>query len=261
MAAESHLMHDSPRPMSRRAALLGCGAAVAAVPGCATERTGVPSIAAAPRTDLRLSRPVMGAVFDGRPTPGDAPVAPTLQRDLARIYGPSIAWRDYFAQVPPGEVAMRFRIVALGSVFGSRIISAAAVSSATARAQGSATGPWGTVVAQATAQQTAFTGAMAAEGWWNGAAWVDIEIEDNRPGRRSRLTIPAVAEHRESNTWGYGSGDRAARVAWERVSAQVIRVVDGSLRMLRDAEASSSPGGRHDSAGRDIPGASSRRSG
>lgn len=238
MATESLSMRDSRHPMSRRAACVAGGAAfLAALSGCATERTGVPSIAAAPRTELRLSRPVIGAVFDGRPTPGDAPVAPTLQRDLARIYGPSFAWRDYFAPVPAGEVAMRFRIVALGSVFGSRIVSAAAISSATARAQGSATGPWGTVVAQATAQQTTFTGAMAAEGWWNGAAWVDIEIEDNRPGRRSRFSIPAVAEHRESNTWGYGSGDRAARVAWERVSAQLIRVVDNTLRMLRDEEA------------------------
>lgn len=230
-------MRDSRHPMSRRAAFAAGGAAlVAMLPGCATERTGVPSIAAAPRTELRLSRPVIGAVFDGRGAPGDASVAPTLQRDLARIYGPSIAWRDYFAPVPPGEVAMRFRIVALGSVFGSRIVSAAAISTATARARGSATGPWGTIIAQATAQQTAFTGAMAAEGWWNGAAWVDIEIEDNRPGRRIRLTIPIVAEHRESNTWGYGSGDRAARVAWERVSAQLIRVVDNSVRMLRDDE-------------------------
>lgn len=230
-------MRGSPVRIARRAALsAGSGFLGALLAGCATERTGAPSIAAAPRTDLRLSRPIIGAVFEGRPTPGDASVALTLQRDLARIYGHSITWREYFAPVPPGDVAMRFRIVALGSVFGSRIVSAAAVSSATARAQGSATGPWGTVVAQATAQQTAFTGAMAAEGWWNGAAWVDIEIEDNRPGRRIRLTIPIVAEHRESNTWGYGSGDRAARVAWERVSAQLIRVVDNSVRMLRDDE-------------------------
>jgi hypothetical protein len=53
-------------------------------------------------------------VFDGRPTPGDAPVAETLQRDLTRIYGLSIAWREYFAPVPSGDVAIRFRIVALG---------------------------------------------------------------------------------------------------------------------------------------------------
>ncbi|MBR0663989.1 hypothetical protein GXW71_06420 [Roseomonas hellenica] len=230
-------MPNSPVRIARRAALLaGSGFLGALLPGCATERTGAPSIAAAPRTDLRLSRPMIGAVFDGRPVPGDASVAPTLQRDLARIYGPSITWREYFVPVPPGEVAMRFRIVALGSVFGSRIISAGAVSTANTRAQGSATGSWGTVVAQATAQQTVFSGAMAAEGWWNSAAWVDVEIEDNRPGRRARLTIPLVAEHRESNTWGYGSGDRAARVAWERVSAQLIRMVDNSLRMLRDEQ-------------------------
>jgi hypothetical protein len=185
---------------------------------------------------LRLSRPVIGSVFDGRPTPDNAPIAETLRTDLARIYGPSIAWREYFARVPSGDVAMRFRIVTLGSVFGSRIISAAAVSSATARMQGSAAGPWGTVVAQAVAQQTAFSGGMAAEGWWNGAAWVDIEIADNRT-RPTRLTIPVVADHRESNTWGYGSADRASRVAWERVSVQLIRIVDSSLRMLRDSSA------------------------
>lgn len=229
-------MSYSPARLARRAALLAGGGIFAAlVPGCATERTGVPSIAAAPRSDLRLSRPVIGSVFDGRPS-GDTPIAETLRADLARIYGPTMVWRDYFARVPQGDVAMRFRVVALGSVFGSRIISAGAVSTANARAQGSVTGPWGAVVAQATAQQTVFSGAMAAEGWWNGAAWVDVEIEGNRPNQRTRLTIPLVAEHRESNAWGYGSGDRAARVAWERVSAQLIRVVDSSLRILRDEE-------------------------
>jgi hypothetical protein len=90
-------------------------------------------------------------------------------------------------------------------------------------------------VAEATGQETSFTGAFAGEGWWNGAAWVDVEIEDRRAAKPIRLTIPVVGEDRESNMWGYASGDRASRVAWERASAQLIRIVDSSMRALRDA--------------------------
>ena len=38
--------------------------------------------------------------------------------------------------------------------------------------------------------------------------------------------------------WGYSSGDKAARKAWENVSAQLTRAMDEVLRVLRDAEGS-----------------------
>ena len=86
--------------------------------GCSTERHITPTILEPPRTGLELTPPVLSAVFDGRATqhPKDAA---QLQADLSRIYGTSIEWDGYFAKTPKGRVAVRIRIVMLGSSFGS----------------------------------------------------------------------------------------------------------------------------------------------
>src|SRR5262249_2708660 len=91
--------------------------------GCVTERHVAPEIQSAPRTTLELKSPVLGAVFDGRSAQNNKEAAPRLQAELARIYGPSIQWTEYFSKVQPGKVAVRIRLVTLGSSFGSRLIS------------------------------------------------------------------------------------------------------------------------------------------
>jgi hypothetical protein len=75
---------------------------------------------------------------------------------------------------------------------------------------------------------------MSGEGWWNGAAWIDLEVQDYRGEKPISFTVPIVAEHRESNMWGYSSGDKAARAAWERVAVQLSRAMDNIIRTLRD---------------------------
>jgi hypothetical protein len=62
----------------------------------------------------------------------------------------------------------------------------------------------------------------------------DLEVEDRRAEKPIRFTIPIAAEHQESNMWGYASGDKAARVAWDRVAIQLTRALDVILRSLRD---------------------------
>ena len=204
--------------------------------GCATERYISPTLSESPRTGLDLKPPVLGAVFDGRASQEPKDAASQLQEDLRRIYGPSIEWNDYFTKTPPGRVAIRVRLVTLGASFGSRLISAVAFANAISSAQGSATGSWGAVVGSVSAQQSMFAGSFSGEGWWNGAAWVDLEVQDYRGPKPISFTLPIVAEHRESNMWGYSSGDKAVRIAWQRVSVQLTRAMDTIFRAVRDQQ-------------------------
>ena len=209
---------------------------LAAFTRCATERHISPTLSEAPRSGLDLRPPILAAVFDGRATQEPKDAASQLQADLTRIYGSSIEWNDYFTKTPPGRVAVRIRIVILGGTFGSRLISAMAFANAVSSAQGSATGPWGPVVGSLSSQQSVLAGSLSGEGWWNGTAWVDLEVQDHRGAEPISFTMPIVAEHRESNMWGYASGDKAARIAWQQVGVQVTRVMDTIFRIVRDQQ-------------------------
>lgn len=208
--------------------------AAAILSGCATERTLSPTIAASARTNLKVSPPIFGSVYDGRTnrTPEDA--AAVLQKDLERIYGSSIEWTDYFSKTPSDRVSVRIRIITLGASFGSRLVSSAAFATSVGSAQVNAIGSWGPVVGSVSSEQSLFAGSFSGEGWWNGAAWIDLEIQDNRGDRPISFTIPIVAEHRESNIWGYASGDKAAKAAWESVGVQLTRALDAIARVVRD---------------------------
>ena len=131
---------------------------------------------------------------------------------------------------------MRVRLVTLGATFGSRLVSTTAFANAVSSAQVSATGLWGPVVGSVSSQQTVFAGSFSGEGWWNGAAWLDLEVQDYRGAVPIGFTMPIVAEHRESNMWGYASGDNAARSAWQRVAVQLTRAMDTIFRIVRDEQ-------------------------
>ena len=204
--------------------------------GCTTEHYMTTlAINANPRTNLTLRLPVLASVYDGRASGTDQSVVGSLKSELAKVYGSNLEWVPYFAPVPVGRVAVRFRIVTLGSSFGSRLISSSAYTTAIQSTQLSVTGSWRQVIGSTTTTSSIFANSFSGEGWWNGAAWIDVEIQDNRTSPPKHFTIPLAAEHRESNVWGYSSGDKAASKAWENVSGQLTRAVDEVLRILRDA--------------------------
>jgi hypothetical protein len=97
-------------------------------------------------------------------------------------------------------------------------------------------GPWGPVVGSVSSQQSVLAGSFSAEGWWIGATWVDFEVQDNRGEKPIVFTIPIVAEHREMNTFGYSSGDKAGKLAWDRASVQLTRTMDAITRTIRDQQ-------------------------
>ena len=208
--------------------------AITFLTGCATERAISPTISGTPRTYLVLSPAIFGSVYDGRMSQMPKDAAATLQADLSRIYGSSIEWADYFKKTPAGRVSIRIRIVTLGSSFGSRLVSSVAFANSVGSAQVSAIGPWGPVVGSVSSEQSVFAGSFSGEGWWNGAAWLDLEVQDNRGQNPITFTIPIVAEHRESNIWGYTSGDKAASMAWESVGVQLTRALDAIARIVLD---------------------------
>jgi hypothetical protein len=175
-------------------------------------------------------------VFDGRAEAGDQDAAASLRAELTQIYGNNLHWTPYSQPVPKGGVSIKIRIVELGSSLGSRRISSDTYAPAVESAQAAATGPWESVVASATESSSIYGGTFSGEGWWNGAAWIDLEIQDNRGTSPSRFTIPLAAEYRVSNKWVHLSGDKAAQKAWGKVSAQLTRTIDDVLRIMRDSE-------------------------
>ncbi|MEK7791534.1 MAG: hypothetical protein AAB306_00105, partial [Pseudomonadota bacterium] len=60
------------------------------------------------------------------------------------------------------------------------MVSSVAFANAVGSAQASATGPWGSVVGSVSSEQSVLAGSFSGEGWWNGAAWIDLEVQDNR---------------------------------------------------------------------------------
>ena len=204
--------------------------------GCATERHVSPTLNASPRAGLELKPPILGAVFDGRTTQEPKDAASKLQADLTHLYGSAVEWVDYFMKTPPGRVMVRVRIVTPGASFGSRLISTTAFANAVGSARGSAIGPWGAVAGNVSSQQSVLAGSVSGEGWWNGAAWIDLEVQDFRDSNLINFTLPIAAEHREFNMWGYASGDKAAHEAWDRVAAQLTRTLDSIVRIVRDQQ-------------------------
>jgi hypothetical protein len=163
--------------------------ALAMFGGCATERHIAPTLSESPRTGLELKPPILGAVFDGRATQDTKNAASRLQTDLSRIYGTSIEWNSYFTKKPQGRVAVRVRIVMLGASFGSRLVSSTAFAIAVSSAQTRTTVPWRSVVGNVSAQQTVLAGSLSGEDWWNGVAWIDLEVQDYRGSEPITLTI------------------------------------------------------------------------
>lgn len=206
------------------------------VAGCATERTVSPTIESKPRVDLELRTPVLASAYDGRTSGSEDAPAETLERELSRLYGRNLEWVPYFEETPDGRVSIKYRIVTLGAEFGSRLVSAASYASAVQTAQVSIPRRWNPIFVSGVSSASVQAATFSGEGWWNGAAWVDIEVEDHRDGANARFTIPLVAEHRESNIWGYTSGDKAAKTAWQKVAGQITRITDAILRKTRDDE-------------------------
>lgn len=159
-----------------------------------------------------------------------------MREGLSQAYGKSLLWVPYFEETPPGEIALRIRILACGADFGSRLVVASALASASSTGSASASTPWGPVLAEASSQQTLLASGFSGEGWWIGTSWLELQVEDRRFSKRDALLFPIVAENRQSNLWGYRSANQAAQHAWSTVAQGLVRVIDILLVTVRDLE-------------------------
>lgn len=210
--------------------------AIAILPGCATERSVSPALPGAPRSGLTVVQPLYSGVFDSRPRQESQDTADLLKADLDYLYGPAIEWADYFNKTQPGQVSARIRIVALGSSLDNRLISPSAYMAALNAARKEAAGPWSAVVASVAAERLVVPSSLSGEEWWNGTAWIDLEVEDLRDTKPIIFTLPILAEHQEPNMLGIVSGDSAARTAWKRAGAQLTKALDIVLRILQNQQ-------------------------
>lgn len=205
--------------------------------GCTTYKNFSPSISEPARTTLNINPPVIVSVFDGRGNrDGKEKPDASVKAGIAAAYPGSVEFSEYFSPTPSGRVRVRIRLQEMGSQFGSRVISGVAVANQYGAATASATDGWNTVVAQAQSQQSAFGSAMTAEGWWVGTAALEMEIQDKRHGKNISFSIPIVAEHKESNMWGYASAKTATKRAWEKASSRMFSTMDNVLMKTRDTQ-------------------------
>ena len=181
-----------------------------------------------------MNQPVLFSVFDARSDKSNSEeVTAAIERGVERAYGSVVEQVGHFAPVPEGRVAVRIRLMANGADFGSRMVSATAISNSFATARAQSSDFWQPVVTVA-AEQSSFTAAFETEGWWVGTSWLEIEIHDERGTEAERITLPIVAEERESNTFGYRSAGRASEKAWVRASQPLFHIMDTLLVPLRD---------------------------
>jgi len=203
--------------------------------GCSTYKNYSPNIHEPSRDGLSLKQPVIVSVFDGRGNrDGGQNPADKIKSGIKRAYPEAVTFSDYFSATPSGRVRINIRIQELGSQFGSRIVSGVAIANQYGRASALATDGWNTVVASAQSQQTTFGSAMAAEGWWIGAAWLEVTVEDKRANKNISFSFPIVSEHREASMWGYGSAKAATKRAWSIASAQLFSTIDSVVLKVRD---------------------------
>lgn len=210
--------------------------ALVAASACVGHRTLIPSIQESPRQGLSLQRPVRIAILDARPDKHDSDeVVSSLREGLSRIYGDSLVWVPYFEPTPPDEVSLRIRVLACGADFGSRLFAARTLASASSAGSTSVATPWGFVLAEASSQPALLAGDRAGPGWWIGASWLELQLEDRRFGAEA-LVFPIAAEDRQPNFWGYWSAHRAAKRAWFQVAQGLVRGIDVLLLAIRDLE-------------------------
>ena len=204
---------------------------------CATHRSIVPTVSESSRDAISLRSPLRIALLDARTEKENSQaVVQSLQSDLSNIYGESLDWVPYFEETPTGQVAFRIRLMACGADFGSRLVTASAIVVTSSTSSASAATPWGPVMAAGTSEQTLLASGFSGEGWWIGTAWLEIEIEDRRFSEGERFSFPIVAEDRESNLWGYRSGNQAAWSAWGTAAQGLVSVIDAVLVAIRDSE-------------------------
>jgi hypothetical protein len=204
------------------------------IAGCATQRISQPRISASPRTNISLETPLLVSVFDARSVDTESDnAASILEKDLKDVYGNSIILFDYFDKVPNDRVALRIRLKANEANFGSRIISASNIKQSYSTAQAQASSAWSSVVVTASKTQTTLSSTFAAEGWWIGTSWVELQVIDRRKKKRNQFKIPIVAEKKRSNTFGYSTANKVIEETWNHVEQQLLQVVDEVLISIR----------------------------
>lgn len=203
--------------------------------GCSTQRVNIPTISESPRTSLILKKPLLVSILDARTTKNkSADVINSIEKGLKDTYGNSLKMVNFFSKTPPGSIALKIRLKANEANFESRIVTFASINSIYSELSISVSNKWSQVVINASQNQTFLNTTFLAQGLWVGTSWVEVELIDNSRNNAEKISFPLVAEHTESNTWGYKSASKASEKSWNIVSQQLIEVMDNVLLQLQE---------------------------
>ena len=202
--------------------------------GCATYAAIDPSVKGYVRL-VEVSRPVVVSVLDGR-AGTDINAVPRLQTSLDRMYKGSIERADYASAVERGDVAVKIRIIEIGSNLGTRIITKKVYLSTFLDEIVSAEEPWRDLAADCSSNRYLLDDDAPIEGWWVGIARIEAKVIDNRQEPPISFTIPLAGEQRRSNFWGHMSAEKSAKQAWNKVSAQLTGLLDGVIEVVKESD-------------------------
>lgn len=196
--------------------------------GCETQKNFTPDIKTQNILNIASDIPVYFAIYDGRSRP-DSNTSTSIQNSMIVRYGDNLHFVNYFDKQKPNSILVKFRIVEMGSVFGSRVVSSVAYATAYKQAYIHASNGWDSILIHGSSNASVFGGSFTGEGWWIGSVWIDVDVSDRRNGQNINFNFPLVAEHKESNMLGYKSAAIASEHAWDKVYPQLLKVVDEIL--------------------------------
>ena len=153
----------------------------------------------------------------------------SIKQGLKTIYGDAIIFKSYFDKTEDSTVAIKINIKEIGSQFGSRVIYYQTVHNQIIAASSAAVTSWGSAVSSVIISQPIYQDNFVAQGWWMGAAYLDISLVDNLNNNKKIIDFPFVGEDKQNNTWGYKSGSIAAQNAWNKTSAHLLDLIDSVI--------------------------------
>lgn len=197
---------------------------------CQTYKTITPSIIGKPRQDFKLYKPIVIAIKDSRANVSNQEeTIESLKKGLKSIYGEAIEFKPYFTKTDDNSIAIKINIKEIGSQFGSRVIYYQTIHNQINIASSAAVSSWGSAVATAITTQPIYQDNFIAQGWWMGAAHLEITLIGNLNDNKKIIEFPFVGEDKQSNTWGYKSGEIAAKNAWNKTSDHLLDLIDGVI--------------------------------
>jgi hypothetical protein len=201
---------------------------------CKTYQSIVPTISGDPRRNLNLENPIILSFKDSRPNKEKSLVVKeNLRSDLKKIYGENVTFQSYYDKTPNNYICIKINIKEVGAKFGVRTIEFNTYKTRITTVSSEVSSYWGDAVSTTIISQPVIQKNYSAEGYWVGTSYLQIKLVDKFHQQNKIFNFPFAAENKKSNVQGYRSGKVAAKKSWERVSSNLLELIDSiAMRMI-----------------------------